>query len=103
MEVCIATMHGRDIMLSLRNGLVLLDGEVMPVKYVTEEELEKFRADVETIPRTGDEKGLQALVNAKRAAFIVSLLGRAVGDDCISALTHILDHVHYDVVEYLNS
>jgi hypothetical protein len=103
MEVCIATMHGRDIMLSLQNGLVLLDGEVMPIKHITEEELEKFHSEVEAIPRIGDTQGLQALVNAKRAAFIVSLLGRAVGDDCISALTHILDHVHYDVQEYLNS
>ncbi|MDR2055712.1 MAG: hypothetical protein LBQ10_07590 [Desulfovibrio sp.] len=103
MEVCIATMHGRDIMLSLRNGLVLLDGEAMPVKHVTEEELARFRAEVEAIPRIGDAQGLRALINAKRAAFIVSLLGRAVGDDCISALTHILDHVHYDVQEYLNS
>ena len=103
MEVCIATVHGRDIMFSLRNGLVLLDGEVMPVKHVTEEELEKFRAGVDAIPRTGDARGVRALVNAKRAAFIVSLLSRAVGDDCVSALTHILGHVHDDVQEYLNS
>jgi hypothetical protein len=103
MEVCIATMHGRDIMLSLRSGLVLLDGEVLPVKHLTVKELEKFRSEVEAIPRTGDTRGLQALVNAKRAAFIVRLLGRAVGDDCITTLTHILDHVHNDVQAYLNS
>ncbi|MDR2573855.1 MAG: hypothetical protein LBC94_05875 [Desulfovibrio sp.] len=103
MEVCIAVMHGRDIMLSVQDGLVLLDGEIAPIKHLAEGELEKFRAEVEAIPQGGDLRGLQALVNAKRAAFIVSLLGKTVGDDCISELTHILDHVHHDVQEYLNS
>lgn len=51
--------------------------------------------------RTARTPGYDALVNAKRAAFIVELLGRAVGEECVSLLTHILDHVHYDVLEYL--
>ena len=87
MEVCIANMHGKAVMLELREGVVFLDNEPQPIKNVTEEELA--------------DPGYEALVNAKRAAFIVNLLGRAVGDECISQLTHILDHVHYDVLEYL--
>ena len=55
---------------------------------------------VSAIPDDGDP-GNVALVNAKRAAFIVDLLGHAVGDECVNLLTHILDHVHYDVMEYL--
>jgi len=66
----------------------------------TEEELAAFSEAVRAIPYSTDP-GYEALVNAKRAAFIVNLLGRAVGDECISQLTHILDHVHYDVLEYL--
>ena len=55
---------------------------------------------IQAIPYSEDP-GYEALVNARRAAFIAELLGRAVGDDCITLLTHILDHVHYDVLEYL--
>lgn len=100
MEVCIGYMHGKAVMLELRDGVVFLDNEPQPVKNVTEEELTAFSEAVRAIPYSTDP-GYTALVNAKRAAFIVNLLGRAVGDECISRLTHILDHVHYDVLEYL--
>lgn len=100
MEVCIANMHGKAVMLELREGVVFLDNEPQPIKNVTEEELAAFSEAVRAIPYSTDP-GYEALVNAKRAAFIVNLLGRAVGDECISQLTHILDHVHYDVLEYL--
>ena len=100
MEVCIAYMRGKAVMLELRDGVVFLDNEPQPVKNVTEEELTAFSEAVRAIPYSADP-GYTALVNAKRAAFIVSLLGRAVGDECVSRLTHILDHVHYDVLKYL--
>ena len=51
--------------------------------------------------RYSADPGYEALVNSKRAAFIVTLIGSAVGEECVSRLTHILDHVHYDVLEYL--
>jgi hypothetical protein len=103
MEVCIAVMHGREIMFGLRDGQAWLDGEFAPIKNVALEELERFQADLDNIPKQGDPDGLRALVNARRAAFIVNLLGRAADEDCISELTHILDHVHWDVQEYLNA
>jgi hypothetical protein len=103
MEVCIATMRDRDIMLGIRDGLVLLDGEIMPIKHLTVEELEKFRDEVAAVPQDMEPEGRQALINAKRASFIAGLLGKAVGDDCISELTHILDYVHWDVQQYLNA
>ena len=100
MEVCIAHMHGKDIILELRENIAYLDGEPLPVKYLTAEKLEAFNAAIQALPRE-DEDGYRALVNAKRAAFLVDMLATAVGDECINKLTHILDHVHYDVLEYL--
>lgn len=100
MEVCIAYLHGKPVMLELRDGIVYLNNDPQPIKYVSEEELRAFSAAVQAIPYSTDP-GYEALVNAKRAAFIVDLLGRTVGEECVSLLTHILDHVHSDVLEYL--
>jgi hypothetical protein len=77
----------------------LSNNEPQPIKYVSEEELRAFSAAVQAIPYSTDP-GYEALVNAKRAAFIVDLLGRTVGEECVSLLTHILDHVPYDVLDY---
>ncbi len=100
MEVCIAYMHGKPVMLELREGIAYIDGVPQPIKYLEEAQLQEFSDAIQAIPYSTDP-GYDALVNAKRAAFIAELLGRAVGDDCITLLTHILDHVHYDVLEYL--
>lgn len=100
MEVCIAHVHGKAVMLALRDGVVYLDDEAQPIKNLDEAELADFSATIQAIPYTPGP-GYTALVNAKRAAFIAGLLGRAVGEDCIDRLSHILDHVHYDVLEFL--
>ncbi len=100
MEICIAYMRGKPIMLSLKEGIVYIGEEAQPIKNVTENELKEFAAAVASIPYSTDP-GYQALVNARRAAFIATLLGRAVGEECVSKLGHILDSVHYDVLEYL--
>ncbi len=102
MEVCIAELRGKQILFALRDGIVFLDEKPQPIKYVTEEEVEKF-IDSVTVVSGDDTQGVQALLNARRAAFVVNLLGRAVGDDCVSELTRILDHLHYDVLEYLGN
>lgn len=100
MEVCIAYMRGEPIMLALRDGIAYLNEEAQPIKGLTEEELRNFSNEVSSIPYAADP-GYQALVNARRAAFLASILGRAVGEECVTRLTHILDSVHYDVLEYL--
>lgn len=100
MEVCIAYMRGKPVMLALRDGVVYIDEELQPIKGLTEEELTDFSTAIGHIPYSPDE-GYKALVNARRAAFLVTLLGRAVGDECVNKLTHILDSVHFDVLEYL--
>ena len=99
MKVCIAYMHGKPVMLELRDGVAYIDDEAQPIKNLAPEMLQNFSESINAIPYSADQ-GYDALVNAKRAAFIVDLLGRAVGDECVSRLTHILDHVHYDVMEY---
>lgn len=101
MEVCIAEIHGKPVMLELRDGIVYLDGEPEPIKNLTEEELAGFAEKIESLPKS-DDPGYSALVNAIRAAFIANLLGKAVGDDTIDRLNHILGHVHYDVIQYLD-
>ncbi len=101
MEVCVAYMRGKPVMFGLENGVASLDGEAIPVKGLEESALQEFSAAVAAIPYTVDEEGYKALVNAKRTAFLASLLGHAVGDDCVNKITHILDSVHYDVLVYL--
>lgn len=100
MEVCTAVMHGKPVMLKLLEGVVYLDNEPQPIKNLSEAELTAFSEALGATPH-GADPGCEALLNAKRAAFIVTLLGKAVGDECVSTLTHILDHVHADVLEYL--
>lgn len=100
MEVCIGEMHGKPVMLSLKDGIAYLDGEAEPIKNLTEKELEDFQASIDTLPHS-DDPGYPALVNSIRAAFIAKLLSKAVGDETIDRLTHILDHVHYEVLQYL--
>lgn len=100
MQVCIAEMRGKPVTLELRGDGVYLDGEPEPIKNLTEKELREFQDELDALPKS-DDPGYAALVNAMRASFIARLLGKAVGDDCISKLTHILDYVHYDVLQYL--
>jgi len=79
---------------------VYLDDEAQPIKNLEEAELKAFIESIQAIPYSPGP-GYTALLNARRAAFIAGLLGRAVGDECINHLSHILDHVHYDVLEFL--
>ncbi len=101
MEVCIAYMRGEAIMLRLDENLVYINDELQPIVGLTKTELEEFSKAVAAIPYSTDQAGYQALINAKRVAFISTLIGRAVGDECIDKISRILDSVHYDVLNYL--
>lgn len=100
MEVCIGEMRGKPVMLEVRDGVVSIDGVAEPIKNLTEDDLKQFQESLDALPRD-DAEGYRALVNARRAAFLSSLLGKAVGDECVGKLTDILDHVHYEVLKYL--
>ena len=100
MEICIGEVRGKPVMLEVRDGVVAIDGEEQPIKNLDEAELASFQETLDALPKN-DEAGYAALVNARRAAFLASLLGRAAGDECVARLTDILDHVHYEVLKYL--
>ena len=100
MKVILAELHGKPVELELRDGIVYIDGEAEPIKNLEESELLDFQKELEALPEH-DIQAHQALVNSVRAAFLAKLLGKAVGDETVNRLTHILDHVHYDVLQYL--
>lgn len=100
MESCIGVINGKPVVLKLENGVVSLDGEALPIKNLDENELARFNEEVAGLPRS-DEPGYNALASACRCAFLASLLGRAVGDECVDALTRVLDHEHCEVLKYL--
>lgn len=56
MEVCIACMHGKPIMLELREGVVFLDNEPQPIKNLSEEELTAFSEAVRAVPSGADPR-----------------------------------------------
>ena len=100
MEVCIGEVRGKPVMLEVRDGVVSIDGVAEPIKNLDEKDLKEFQESLDALPKD-DAEGHRALVNARRAAFLSSLLGKAVGDECVGKLTDILDHVHYEVLKYL--
>ena len=100
MEVCIGEVRGKPVMLEVRDGVVSIDGVAEPIKNLTEDDLKQFQESLDALPRD-DAEGYRALVNARRAAFLSSLLGKAVGDECVGKLTDILDQVQYEVLKYL--
>lgn len=101
-EVILADIHGKAVTFALNNGMALLDGDPAPVKGITEADLDNFQEELDKIP-DGADAGHVALINAVRAAFIAKLLSHAVGDDCVDELSHILGHVHDNVIRYLES
>ena len=100
MQICLACFDDHEVWLEWRAGLIYIDGEVQPIKHVSEEEVRDFAAKLEAVP-TGDEPGFSALLDAKRAEILVSLLGRAVGEECVDYLTSLLDRLHFNVLHYL--
>ncbi len=101
MEVCLAYMREKPVILRLQEGVVYINDEPQAIKGITEEDLHTFSKSIADIPYSTDQEGYKALINAKRAAFLATLLGNAVGDDSVNTITHILDSVHYEVLMYL--
>jgi len=100
MEVCIARIKGRDILLKLEGQLVYIDGQVEHIRGLTHEMLRDFAEDLAAVPVT-EESVFQARLNARRAAFLARLLGMAASEDSQDVLSRLLDSVHYDVLEFL--
>lgn len=100
MKVNLGDLHGKPVWLELKDGVAYLDGEAEPIKNLTETELAEYQKELDDLPQSQDP-GYEALVNAVRCDFISKLLQKAVGDECIDTLSHILDHAHYEVQKYL--
>lgn len=100
MKVKLAELHGKPVILELKDGIAYLNGKPEAIKNLTEKDLIDFQAELDALPPSEDP-GYTALVNAVRAAFLANLLGKAVGEDSINHLSHILEHTHYEVQKYL--
>ncbi|MDR2695329.1 MAG: hypothetical protein LBC79_02995 [Deltaproteobacteria bacterium] len=100
MEVCIARIEGRDILLKLEGRLVYIDGQIEHIRGLTPEILRDFAGELAAVP-FADHPGYQARLNARRAAFLSRLLGMSASEDSLDTVTRLLDHVHYDVLEFL--
>jgi len=100
MDVCIAYMNNKAIILSLKDNIAYIDDEAHAIKGITEEDLKEFVADINAIPYSTDP-GYKALLNSKRAVFLMKLVGQSVGDETVDKLSRILDSVHFEVLEYL--
>jgi hypothetical protein len=100
MEVCIASVRGRDVTLRLEHPLVYIDGQVEHIRGLTEEDMRAFADVIAAVP-VEDHPGYRARINARRAAFLVKLLGMAASDDSRDTVMRLLDIVHYEVLEFL--
>ena len=100
MEVCIARIKGRDIMLKLEDRLVYIDGQVEHIRGLTGEVLQTFAEELAMVP-VADHSVYQARLNARRVAFLSRLLGMAASEDSQETVVRLLDSVHYEVLEFL--
>ena len=100
MEVCIALVRGREIMLKLEDPYVYIDGQIEHIRGLTDGILRDFAAELAAVPFE-DHPAYQARLNARRVAFLSRLLGMAASEYSQDAVTRLLDSVHYDVLEFL--
>ena len=100
MEVCIARIKNRDILLKLEGRLVYIDGQIEHIRGLTHEILRDFAEELAAVP-VEDSPACQARLNARRAAFLSRLLGMAASEDSQDAVSRLLDQVHYDVLVFL--
>ncbi|MCL1986031.1 MAG: hypothetical protein FWG59_06265 [Betaproteobacteria bacterium] len=100
MEVCIAQVKGREIMLRLEGRLVYIDGQIEHIRGLTDKILHDFAEELAAVPFE-DTPGYQARLNARRAIFLSRLLGMAASEDSQDIVTRLLGSVHYDVLEFL--
>jgi len=100
MEVCIAQIKGREIMLKLEGQLVYIDGQIEYIHGLTDEILHDFVAELAAVPFE-EHPGYQARLNARRAAFLAALLGMAASEDSQNVVSRLLGSVHYDVLVFL--
>ena len=100
MSVNLGEINGVEQVLSLLGGLVYVNDEPLAVKGVTPEEVESLTSELAEI-MAPDEEGLEAMRNAKRLQFVMSMLERAVGEGTVEYLTKLSGRLQYRVLCYL--
>ncbi|MDR0239535.1 MAG: hypothetical protein LBI88_04795 [Deltaproteobacteria bacterium] len=100
MEICIAQIKDRNIMLKLEGQHVYIDGQIEHIRGLTDAILHDFAADLAAVP-CAEHPGYQARLNARRAAFLARLLGMAASEASQDVVSRLLDSVHYDVLVFL--
>jgi len=100
MEVCVARVQDREILLKLEGNLVYIDGQIEHIRGLSPEMLQEFAAELAAVP-FAEDAGYEARLNARRAAFLARLLGMAASEDSQDIVSRLLDSVHYDVLEFL--
>ena len=100
MEVCIARIKGKEVMLKLDGQLVFIDGQIEHIRGLTDEIMHDFAAELAAVPFE-EHPGYEARLNARRAAFLAKLLGMAASEESQDVVTRLLDSVHYDVLVFL--
>ena len=88
MSVNLGNLDGAPQILEIKNGLVLINGDPKPIKYLTEDQVRDFARELEAIPDDGDPG---------RAA----LREHAFGDECVDYLEPLIGQLHYNVSVYL--
>ena len=90
MSVNIGNLDGAPQILEVRNGLVLINGDPQPIKYLTEDQVRDFARELEAIPDDGDP-----------GDFLLGMLEHAFGDECTDYIEHLIGQLHYNVSVYL--
>ncbi len=100
MSVIIGYIEDQAQVLTLVDGRAHINDEPVPIRDVTQEEIDALAAAFEQAPE-GDEDGREAYRNTKRINFLVSLLARTFGDEYSELIEHMIGNLHYRVLEYL--
>ncbi len=100
MAVIIGWIADQEQVLTLVDGRVHINDEPMPIRDVTQDEIDALAASFANAPE-GDDEGREAYCNTRRINFLVSMLARTFGDECSEMLEHMIGNLHYRVLEYL--
>lgn len=87
-------------MLCLKDGMVHVNEVIQPIKGLSQEEIDAFAVELAQAPE-GDEQGREAWRHACRIQFVLRLLERAFGDECVEYLELVLGNLHWRVLQYL--
>ncbi len=99
MSVIIGFIADQPQVLTLREGKAHINDEPVPIKDVTQEDIDALIAELEGAPE-GDPDGQEAYRHTRRILFLTTLLGRTFGEYS-DVIEHMIGNLHYRVLDYL--